>query len=275
MLGLGNILSPSKYVGGFSNTYSLSFDSTNDYLDCGALDTYFKNVDTFTISMWINQEDLTDSGQNGCFGKIRNDHNRIFGYINLDGKIYFGIENGSGSSEGGFGKTQSADVLSADIWYHIVFVYNGAATGNANRAKVYVNASSKTLDFTDTIPDTTSNDTDYGTDEFKIGKFQNNDGDIFDGEIDEVGIWNVALGSQAISDIYNNGKPHNLTEPIAAGVSNYNTTNAKTDLQVYYRMGDGTEGASGTTIYDMSANSNNATMTNMDAATDYSTNVPS
>jgi len=275
MLGLGNSLSRSSYVGAFSNNYSLSFDKTNDYLACGALDTYFKNVQEFTISMWVYQEDLTDSGQNGLWGKIRNDHHRLFGYINLDGKIYFGIENGSDASEGGFGKLQSADVLSADTWYHLVFVFNGTVSANRNRCKIYVNASSKTLDFTDTFPDTTSDDSTYGTDAFKIGKFQNNDGDIFDGEIDEVGIWNVALGATAISDIYNNGKPHNLTEPIGAGVSNYNTTNAKTDLQVYYRMGDGTEGASGTTIYDMSSNSNNATMTNMDAATDYNTNVPS
>ena len=264
-LGLHNVLA-NKYVGGFANKYSLEFDKTNDYLACGALDTYFKNVEKFSISMWVYQEDLTDSGQNGLWGKIRNDHNRIFGYINLDGKIYFGIENGSANTEGGFGKTQSADALSADTWYHIVFVYNGGATGDANRAKVYVNASNKTLDFTDTIPATTSNDATYGTDAFKIGKFQNNDGDIFDGFIDEVGIWDEALDADAVTALYNSGTPFDITKDSG----NYDNAS---DLQVWYRMGDGTEGASGSTIYDMSANSNNATMTNFDGS-DFKGSVP-
>ena len=265
MLGLGNSLSRSSYIGEF-NTYSLEFDSTNDYLACGALDTYFKNVEKFTISMWIFQEDLTDSGQNGLWGKIRNDHNRIFGYISLDGKVYFGIENGSDATEGGWGKLQSADALSADTWYHLVFVYNGGATGNANRAKVYVNASNKTLDFTDTIPATTSNDSTYGTDAFKIGKFQNNDGDIFDGKIDEVGIWNVALDADAGTALYNSGKP------FAIDSDKGNSANASA-LQVWYRMGDGAEGGSGSTIYDMSSNSNDATMTNFDGS-DFKASVP-
>ena len=34
-------------------------------------------------------------------------------------------------------------------------------------------------------------------------------------------------------------------------------------------MGDGIERGSGTTIYDMSNNTNNGTMTNMDATDDY------
>ena len=266
MLGLGSNLATGSYIGGFANNYSLEFDKTNDYLACGALDTYFKNVQKFSISMWVYQEDLTDSGQNGLWGKIRNDHHRIFGYINLDGKVYFGIENGSDATEGGIAKLQSADVLSADTWYHLVFVFNGTLTANRNRCKIYVNASSKTLDFTDTFPDTTSNDTDYGTDAFKIGKFQNNDGDIFDGLIDEVGIWDEALDDDAITALYNSGKPIALDEDSG----DYDNSS---DLQVWYRMGDGTEGASGSTIYDMSTNSNDATMTNFDGS-DFKTSVP-
>ena len=34
-------------------------------------------------------------------------------------------------------------------------------------------------------------------------------------------------------------------------------------------MGDGKENGTGTTIYDESSNSNNFTLTNMDAASDY------
>ena len=38
-------------------------------------------------------------------------------------------------------------------------------------------------------------------------------------------------------------------------------------------MGDGTERGSGTTVYDMSSNSNDGTMTNMDA-TDFEGDTP-
>ena len=68
--------------------------------------------------MWVYQENLTTSGQNGLFGKMYNDHHRIYGYINSLGKIYFGIEDGSDASEGGRVITSSADASSADTWYH-------------------------------------------------------------------------------------------------------------------------------------------------------------
>jgi hypothetical protein len=265
MLGLGNSLFRSSYFGEF-NTYSLEFDKTDDFLNCGTLSTQFRDVGAFTISMWIYQEDLTSSGQNGLWGKMHNDHHRIYGYINSAGKIYFGIEDGSDASEGGRVITTNADASSADTWYHIVFVFDGSATGNTNRAKIYVDGSSKSLDDTDTIPAETSDDSTYASNNFSIGRFQNNTGDIFDGKIDEVGIWNVALDADAVTALYNSGKPF----AIDSDKGNYDNASA---LQVWYRMGDGTEGASGSTIYDMSSNSNDATMTNFDGS-DFKASVP-
>tara|TARA_Y100001938_G_scaffold150609_1_gene242397 strand:- start:491 stop:1288 length:798 start_codon:yes stop_codon:yes gene_type:complete len=265
MLGLGNSLSRSSYIGEF-NTYSLEFDSTDDYLDCGTLNTQFRDVGAFTISMWIYQEDLTDSGQNGLWGKHQNDSHRTYSFINNTGKVYFGIANGSDSSENGHGKLQAADQLSADTWYHLAFVYDGTATGNANRLKIYVDGTNKTLDFSQTIPSTTSNESTYGSNSLDIGRNETNSNNIFDGKIDEVGIWNVALDADAVTALYNSGKPF----AIDSDKGNYDNAS---DLQVWYRMGDGTEGASGSTIYDMSSNSNDATMTNFDGS-DFKASVP-
>ena len=280
MLGLGNSLSRSSYVGGFANNYSLEFDATDTYLNCGTLNTYLRDVQKFTISMWIYIDTHTTSGQNGLFGKHRNDYHRTYSFINLSGIVYFGIANGTDATENGHGKIGSGDALSEDTWYHLAFVYDGTQsnavtnTQNALRNKIYINGVNKTLTYSQTIPSATSDDSTYGSNSLSIGRNEENLSGIFDGEIDEFGLWNVALGATAISDIYNDGKPHNLTKPIGAGVSNYNTTNATTDLQVYYRMGDGTEAGAGTTIYDMSANSNNASMVNL-TVSDYNSNVPS
>jgi len=270
MLGLRNSLSTSSYVGGFENNYSLEFDAADSLVQCGTLNTYLRNVQKFTISMWVYQEDLTTSGQNGLFGKHESDHHRTYAKIGSDGRMDFGVENGSGNDEGGRLRLTNADLSSADTWYHIVCVFDGTQSDstvsvqNKLRAKIYIDGVNKSVTDSDEFPTHTSNSTDYGNFEVVIGNFQNGTNDIFDGKIDEVGIWDVALGATAISQIYNSGTPLNLTEPVGTGIADYNTTNAKTNLQVYYRMGDGTENATGTTIYDMSANSNNASMSGFD-----------
>ena len=46
------------------------------------------------------------------------------------------------------------------------------------------------------------------------------------------------------------------------------------NLRGWWRMGDGIENGSGLTIYDMSANSNNGSMENMENPGDYSGDTP-
>tara|TARA_R100000700_G_scaffold9107_1_gene13194 strand:- start:320 stop:973 length:654 start_codon:yes stop_codon:yes gene_type:complete len=217
--------------------------------------------------MWIYQDNLTSSGQNGLWGKHQNDYHRTYSFINNTGKVYFGVANGSGTTQNGHGKLQEADQLSADTWYHLAFVYDGTTSGNANRAKIYVNGTNKTLDFSQAIPDTTSDESTYGSNNLDIGRNETNNNNIFDGEIDEFGLWNEALDADAVRDLYNSGVPFDISK-------DKNSYDNASDLQVWYRMGDGTEGGSGTTIYDMSANSNDATMVNL-TASDYNANVVS
>jgi hypothetical protein len=77
--------------------------------------------------------------------------------------------------------------------------------------------------------------------------------------------FHTALSAADISDIYNSGAPADLSSYSPVG---------------WWRMGDGTEAESGTTIYDMSDNgvhANNGTLVN-GVGTDppaYSTDVPS
>ena len=69
----------------------------------------------------------------------------------------------------------------------------------------------------------------------------------FTGLIDEVSIFNAALDGTAISAIWNNGTPTDLSED--------------GNLVGYWRMEEGT----GTTVADGSSNSNTGTLTNSPA----------
>ena len=70
------------------------------------------------------------------------------------------------------------------------------------------------------------------------------------------------MSSSQIKTLYNGREPYNHKEGVASS-----------SLIGWWRMGDGTEWGAGTTIYDMSANSNNGTMTNM-SADDFTGDTP-
>ena len=78
--------------------------------------------------------------------------------------------------------------------------------------------------------------------------------------VDEFATWDTALTASNITTLYNSGNgPADISSlsPIA-----------------WYRMGDGTEAGSGTSLYDMSGN-NQSSMTLFNFTTpNYSSNVP-
>ena len=86
--------------------------------------------------------------------------------------------------------------------------------------------------------------------------------------MDEVAVWDTDLDAAAVTAIYNSGTP------IALDADSGNYSNSS-NLQGWWRMGDGTEEASGNTIYDMEG-SKDGTFTDGDASgIQYSTDVPS
>ena len=82
------------------------------------------------------------------------------------------------------------------------------------------------------------------------------------GSISEIAIYTTNLSASQVKTLYNSREPYNHKEGIASG-----------DLHAWWRMGDGLENHSGSTIYDMSVNSNNGTMTNM-ASDDFTGDTP-
>lgn len=236
-----------------TNTYSVDLDGTDDYVDLGNLGT--AGLSLGCLSLWVKTDTVIQSGNTSARGYLAgwgsgsSFNGFSHGFMSNTAWI-LQLYSGAYRSYWDVGTGQS---LSGG-WHHIVLNHNG--TGY----EFYVDgviASSHSLGGTVTV---TSQSKISGTnlDYFRIG----NAGAGFPtgGLFDEVGIWNSALTSTQISELYNSGVPISLSSYSPDG---------------WWRMGDGTEGASGTTVYDMSSNSNNGTLTNGPTYASGTGNVPS
>jgi len=206
---------------------SVDFDGTDDFLSIG--DT--SAIDSATVlsfSMWCKIDSVSGNGY--LFGAGTSTTDGIWLVPYSDGNMYFSARNGAS----GYVYISNP---STGQWVHILAVFNGASP------KLYVDGSlvshagpgiNVTLSAT-------------GGDDFNIGgKWGTSASDTFNGKIDEFAYW-ASDQSSNIATIYNSGVPANLTSLSPVG---------------WWRMGDGTEAGSGTTVYDMSSNSNNGTLTN-------------
>jgi len=136
--------------------------------------------------------------------------------------------------------------LSLDTWYHLVVVRNTSQ----KTWELYVDAVFiGKYDYTSNATGGTSATLNLGVE----GSY------YFDGNIDEVAIFDASMAPAGVSAIYNSGVPTDLS-----GESN---------LVGYWRMGDPDGTSSYPTITDQSSNSNDGTMTNM-ASGDIVTDVP-
>jgi Concanavalin A-like lectin/glucanases superfamily len=82
----------------------------------------------------------------------------------------------------------TGSVLPADTWVHIAVVYDGTASTNADRLKIYANGTLLSLSFGGTIPATTPTVSANATLGVATGSPH-----YWKGSIDEVRVWNRAL----------------------------------------------------------------------------------
>lgn len=259
-----NIYDPNSATGwSGSNTYSLNFDGTDDYLTGSPVTP---TATQGTISAWVK----ILATQNG---------GAIFSWSNLN------FNPPSGTTRPNFA-TRSTGELDFLYQYdnagtvHINRIRSTASVkdGNWHHVAVTSNGSSWVLYIdgsvaTSTIPQG-SNTGQWVGDIYNInpafvafsdiGAARRNasigGSNYFEGNIDEVAVWDSALSAAQINNIYKgesnggsggtNGTPGNLV-----------SFNPK----AWWRMGDGLEANSGTTVYDMSNFSNDLTMSSTPA----------
>jgi len=234
MLGLGNNFSRGGVLSaGLVNTYSLSFDGTDDLVVIPN-DSSIISTSALTVSAWIYADDL-DSNL-AILGRL-NGHkagNESDIGILANGSVVVQIVVDSTLRT----LTSTAGDVSATTWHHVAIQ---AESGNQ---KIYV-------DNTVVATATTSGALGTGVEDIMIGKGYISGWSFFDGNIDEVAIFDAVV---SIGDLRDGSKPADLT-----GMSN---------LQGWWRFEEG----SGTSATDSSDNSNTGTFTSAPA---YSTDVPS
>jgi hypothetical protein len=243
--------------------YSVSFDGTNDSISVSSALTYITENAAFSLSFWMNPSGY---GSNGTYANVlgfKSDYDSKNFAINFNDDdtgyqgLSFGITNYA--TPGISAKYHTSGILGDSLlnkWSQVVITYNGSGLATIGNWKLYIDGSSTTIAGA-------SGWYDSGTLENTIGNYR---GYHWEGLIDELAFWDATLSADDADSIYNSGSPNDLD--LAASYDTDRTSN----LIGWWRMGDGTEAGTGTTVYDMSDNNNEGTLNN--GAT-FSTDAPS
>jgi hypothetical protein len=181
--------------------YALSFDGTNDYIDCGNITNL--NSENFTASIWVYH--TTTGTIRGIWGTGSTGYNDVF--LQIDGSNNY---NWSTNNLDPTWVQLTTPAGPTHTWNHITCVRS--RSGNLTTRRIYVNGSIAATDST-SISAATGNTT------LLIGKLVSN-GYYLTGKMSNFSIWNTALTPEQVTEIYNEGLPSNLhnfsgTAPIA------------------------------------------------------------
>ena len=225
----------------FTNTKSIEFDGTDDFVGVGTTSLGITN--SITVSAWVKIPTTNTGGpapniQQFICEDTTGGANRNWGLFwrhqSVSNKYFqFSIWHTDGSATA----IQSTGIVPNDgNWHHVMGTFDG--TTNANGLKLYVDG---------TLFQTTAGSTGIRSTssvEPSIGSLTNGSSWFFEGNIDEVAVWNSDQSTN-ISTIYNSGIPNDLC-----------TLNPLS----WWRMGDGDTFP---TLTDNGSGGNDGTMTNM------------
>ena len=186
----------------FGQSYVLNFDGSNDYLSVSAADNASTKLDgQFTVSAWVfiegeNKQQIfyNDGGELEWLGSAYN---------------LFRMQPGS---------VPSVSKLHRYQWHHVVMTRN-----SSNSIQIYVNGN---------LSKYYVSNSDARDDIFYIGR-DPEQGEYFDGSMDEIAIWSTELSAAQINTLYNKGIPESAT----------NISGASSSLQSYWKL----EQSTGTT----------------------------
>lgn len=252
---------------------AISFDGVNnganDYVDFGDL-TYTESAATLSWSLWVNPNVLAT--QKCLFCKFQN--------TAAASKESWAIETGNSNSDAilveistdgnatqATGETPAGQ-LAVGRWTHVLVVFDGTATGNVNRLKIYINGVQQLLAFGATAVPATTQAT---TSNARAGASSDSTAArLFSGTIDEMKIYGAALTSNEVLIDYNRNQALNLG---TLGVSISDAETASSSAATAYCVPGDTstcngpvgewnfEEGGGTTANDTSGNDGTGTLT--------------
>jgi|14_taG_2_1085336.scaffolds.fasta_scaffold07560_2 hypothetical protein len=225
------VQSDLSFTSGYS-PYALSFDGANDYIDCGN-DSSLQITGDLTLSAWVNIGTSTS-----IMRLINKDNgsNRAWIMLIVSGKIRFTRFYTASSLY----YMDSSISVNDSNWHHIACVNDSTGT-----AKIYI----------DGVEDTASTGTNTGTVLHNASVTLKLGGDFYsqylNGSLSNVSIWNAALTSAQVTEIYNEGVPSNL-----------NNHSAYSNLVSWWQLGSNSSFNTNWTVLDEKG-SNNGTSSNM------------
>ncbi|MBN2281939.1 MAG: choice-of-anchor D domain-containing protein [Candidatus Marinimicrobia bacterium] len=226
----GPVWTASGALGG--SRQALDFDGTDDYVDCGNNASVQITGSALSVESWIYLDNFEPNYWDGTIIDKWDATENGYGIrCGGNGILSFNIGNGADWYE----ILSSSNALALNTWTHVAGVYDGT---NQN---LYING--ELVNSTNIGPITITNAAAINL-RFGIGDLYPTR--ILDGKIDEVRIWNDARTQTEIQE--------NMMKTLVGD---------EAGLAAYYRF----DQMDGTTVYDMTSNGNNGTLTNMDANT--------
>lgn len=222
----------SRTLPSIINTYSLSFDGSNDYLDIGSKYDFIQQTSTFSISFWVKFTNHASTV--GIQGLLSTNYTSSFKglyvfYDNRSGDKTLKAQNAAGTVV----TLQVNNGITDNNWHHI-----GITSFSGGDFKLYRDGSQ--IQSSSAPPTTITS----ANNNLRIGRSDvSGGGHYFGGLIDEVSIFNTELPSSQISEIYNSGTPNNIDS---------------LNPQSWWRMGDSNLGTGNVT--DDGALGNTATV---------------
>lgn len=216
---------PDVPVDRIANAQAMSFNGTDAYVlaETSAL----SGVSEFSISVWIKSNNVGAGSSRSILSATQGNTN---GTVILDAFKGEDILAHVGST---VTYNRYNGIISEGVWTHLVMVYDGSEVTEGNRVKIYKNGNLQTStsvsgSFPATSPNVTSS-TYIGTWALGAGSSA-----LFDGEMDEVAIFNTALSPEKITQIYD-------ATAVVGGVpqtANLFTGGLDSSLVYWNRMGD-------------------------------------
>ena len=207
--------------------YALDFDGSNDYVSVND-NSSLTSTTAITISAWFKRS--SGSSWMSLIGKGTSDSDEEYVLLLRVNQVYFDVGNAGGPY------LQQNATVSSETWHHIAAVHT-RSSGTSN-LKVYLNGQ----DIGGTVVNASNNPNDNSI-PLTIGSRFSTSNALFQGQIDDLQIWNDVRTETEIKD--------NMHKEL---------TGNETGLRAYYNMSNGT----GTSLTDNSSNSNTGTLTNMD-----------
>lgn len=187
---LSNNNSASYVIAKINNGADIERASSQSFSITDGSQTGLDIVGDISFSFWFKPESVDF---NTVIAKFDASGNRSFRVLQADGGFYFDVINSSDTSAQGAWPTLG---LTAGNWYHVVVTWK-ASTSKAN---LYIDGTAQAEKTTTGVTDIKNS-----TAAFAVGADSNLAGNLGDGLVDEVGIWNRTLSASEASGLYNGG----------------------------------------------------------------------